>query len=420
MTFSRKTSFLCTTIFLFMLLSACGKGTALEDADRYLSTIEQIEIPDEVQVIGLGEATHGNVEFQQLKKAVFEALIENENVRVFILEGDFGGGQQINDFILNGNGTAKEAVDALDYAIYRTEQMIELVEWMHAYNETANENEKIYFYGNDMQRYDYNKQGVLDFYAAVNEEASEKYAAQLEHASNDTMRDLTAEQLEEIDETIDHIISDLEANQETYVKQSNADSYAFALQYAEIMKQRTQLLLNEDQYANLRDSYLADNLKWIVEFEAARGHDKVFISAHNGHIDKTSAAFGYKSMGDYLDEVYGDNYFAIGTDFIANEFQALNRNSGERKHYTLKHHHDLVDAFSEVEPNMFYIDFEKASESEELSNLIATEQRMPNIGDDFSAWHKFLKMFYTIKMTPNEAYDGVIIVKEATPTTVMD
>ena len=45
---------------------------------------------------------------------------------------------------------------------------------------------------------------------------------------------------------------------------------------------------------------------------------------------------------------------------------------------------------------------------------------MANIGDDFRSWYKLLKMFYTIEMIPNEAYDSIIIVKEATPTTVME
>ena len=324
----------------------------------------------------MGEATHGNIEFQELKKDVFEVLVKNENVRVFVLEGDFGGGQQINQFILNGNGTAEEAVNTLDYSIYKTEQMIDLVQWMHDYNATVSEDEKVYFYGNDMQRYDYSKKGVLDYYKVVNADAVKKYASQLEHVSNDKMRELTTEQLNEIDETIENIILDLQSNEVIYVEQSSTEAYAFALQYAQIMKQRTQLFLNEGDYTKLRDQYLADNLQWIVEFEAARGHDKIFITGHNGHIEKTSASLaGYKSMGNYLDELYGEEYFAIGTDFIISEFQAKNGGSGERQIHTLENHNDLVDAFSEVESNIFYVDFEKASESDELLDIITKEAK---------------------------------------------
>src|SRR5699024_10013 len=117
--------------------------------------------------------------------------------------------------------------------------------------------------------------------------------------------------LEELDGIIDDIIMDLLSNEDDYLEKTSQESYEFALQYANVIRQRTDLLKNEKQYAMLRDEYLAQNVKWIADFEAECGHDKLFISAHNGHIEKTSAAFGYKSMGDYLDELYGNHYFAI-------------------------------------------------------------------------------------------------------------
>ncbi|MER2261589.1 MAG: erythromycin esterase family protein [Psychrobacillus sp.] len=406
-------------ILLAVLLTGCS-GKAADNADSFISTVEAMDIPDGVKLIGLGEATHGNVEFQELKKDVFESLIKNENVRVFVIEGDFGGGQQINDFILNGTGTAEEAINTLDYAIYRTEQMVDLVQWMHDYNATASEEEKLYFYGNDMQRYDYNKKGVLDYYKVVNENAFTDYESKLTPVSNENMRELTTEQLNEINQTVEEIIQDLQSNEAAYVEKSNKESHKFALHYAQIMKQRTELFLNDKDYMQLRDEYLAQNLQWIMEFEAARGNDKVFFNGHNGHVEKTSASLaGYKSMGQYLDEQYGEAYFAIGTDFTQSKFQSKN-GSGERKNYKVKNNNELTDAFSKVESNIFYVDFEKAGELEALKDIISKKQKMPNIGDDFRYWYKFLKMFYTIEMVPNEAYDGVIIVKEATPTSVKE
>lgn len=404
---------------LLTLITACSTA-GLDEVEKYATPVEDMDVPNDVTIIGLGEATHGNVEFQELKKTVFEALIKNENVRVFVLEGDFGAGQQINDYILHGNGTAKEAVFALDYGIYKTQQMIDLVEWLRQYNEAANEDDKVYFYGNDMQRYDASKKGLLAFYETVNEEMAKKYTAQLQHVSNDTMRNLTAEQLEELNGIIDDIVTDLQSHEDEYLVQTSPESYAFALQYANVMRQRTSLLGNDKQYTMLRDEYLAENVKWIVEFEAQRGHDKLFVSAHNGHIEKTSAAFGYKSMGDYLDEMYGNHYFAIGTDFINSTFQADHNGTNKRKNHTINNSDPFVKAFSEIESNIFYVDFELASNSKELAEIISQKQRMPNIGDDFSTWYKSSKKLYTLEMIPNEAYDGMIIVKEATPTTVID
>ena len=409
-----------TTCILLAVLAGCGQGAAVKDASQYSSEIKDITIPDDVKVIGFGEATHGNVEFQALKKDLFEAMMKNENVRVFVLEGDFGGAQQINQFIVNSVGTAQDAIKALDYGIYQTEQMVDFVQWMHDYNLTVKEEDKIYFYGNDMQRYDDSKKGLLDYYGDVDAETAKQYTAQLEHVSNKTMRDLSNSQLVELDKTIDAIIKDLQSNKAMYEKKSSKDEFAFAVQYAQIMKQRTQLFLNDGNYMNLRDEYIAENLQWIVDFETTKGHDKVLMSGHNGHIDKTSATMaGYKSMGQYLNEYYKDQYFAIGTDFVTNTFQAPN-GSGERKEYTIEHHNALVDAFSDIHDNIFYVDFENASQSEELSNILTKEQRMGNIGDDFRPWYKLTKMLYTIKMTPADAYDGLIIVQEATPTKVTD
>lgn len=90
-----------------------------------------------------------------------------------------------------------------------------------------------------------------------------------------------------------------------------------------------------------------------MEFEKERGNDKVFFTGHNGHVEKTSASFVGKSMCNYLDELYGTKYFAIGTDFINSKFQALNGGSNKRKTHTFENHNDLVDAFSEVEANIF-------------------------------------------------------------------
>lgn len=420
MTMIKRSLRLFTASLLLIALAGCGQGEAVTDASQYISEIENISIPDDVKIIGFGEATHGNIEFQTLKKDLFEAMIKNEHVQVFVLEGDFGGAQQINQFILEGIGTAEEAIKALDYGIYQTEQMVELVQWMHDYNLEVEEQDKIYFYGNDMQRYDYSKKGLLDYYTDVHAGNAEKFKDELKHISNKTMRELSNSQLTELDKTIDTIIEDLQSNREAYEKKSSKDAFSFAAQYAQIMKQRTQLFLNDGNYMNLRDEYLAENLQWIVEYEATKGHDKVFMSAHNGHIEKTSATMaGYQSMGQYLNEQYKDQYFAIGTDFVKNTFQAQN-GSGERKEYTIEHHNALVDAFSEVNDTIFYVDFEHASQSEELASILSKSQRMGNVGDDFRPWYKLTQMLYTIKMTPVEAYDGLIVVQEATPTKIID
>lgn len=101
-----------------------GKINGFESA---VTTINGIDIPEGTRIIALGEATHGNKEFQQLKLEVFRELVEKTNVRAIILEGDVGGCAIANAYIQGNEDTAEAVTKRLGYRIYRTDQMCELV-----------------------------------------------------------------------------------------------------------------------------------------------------------------------------------------------------------------------------------------------------------------------------------------------------
>lgn len=143
-----------------------GKHINPEEFSAYAKPIENITVPQSAKIIALGEATHGNVEFQKLKLDVFKQMIEHNGVRAFAIEGDFGGCEQVNRYIHGEQGTAKEAAAAIGFKIYQTDEMAELISYMRQYNESAPEGEDLRFYGFDMQRIHYN----MKFLAEVCEE----------------------------------------------------------------------------------------------------------------------------------------------------------------------------------------------------------------------------------------------------------
>ena len=146
--------------FIFMHLGgfSTGENANPEEFAKYAQSVEDITIPENAKIIALGEATHGNVEFQQLKLDVFKQMVEDYGVRAFVLEGDYGGCEQVNRYIHGGEGTAQEAAAAIGFAIYRTDEMAELISYMKQYNESAAEGEDLRFYGSDMQRIYYSFQ----------------------------------------------------------------------------------------------------------------------------------------------------------------------------------------------------------------------------------------------------------------------
>ena len=126
----------------------------IDDVDAYAAPVEALTVREGAGIIALGEATHGNAEFQRLRRDVLERLTEEYGVRAFALEADFGEAAGVDEYIKGGAGTAAEALNGLSFTIYHTREMEQLIEWMRAYNDGAAEGEKLSFYGFDMQNPD--------------------------------------------------------------------------------------------------------------------------------------------------------------------------------------------------------------------------------------------------------------------------
>ena len=62
-------------------------------------SFEELRIPEGTEVIGIGEATHGNCEFQSIKLEMLKKLVESGKCRSIAFEITAGEGAEINDAI---------------------------------------------------------------------------------------------------------------------------------------------------------------------------------------------------------------------------------------------------------------------------------------------------------------------------------
>ena len=76
--------------------------------------------------------------------------------------------------------------------------------------------------------------------------------------------------------------------------------------------------------AGMRDKDMAQNVEWIA---ALHPHEKIAVWAHNGHVGAASP-FGYRQMGAYLREAFGENYYVIGQTFGSGTVRAGVRGRG--------------------------------------------------------------------------------------------
>ena len=343
-----------------------GKSADREAFKKYAKAVADLSVPEETKIVALGEATHGNREFQALKLEVFQVLVERYGVRALALEGDFGGCEAVNRYIHGGGGTARDAVAAIGFAIYRTQEMEDLVSWMRTYNETAPEGQDLRFYGFDMQRYEYNYSYLLE-------------------AARDLGLDTAA-------------LERLWAG-EDYARWSDASAEA----------------------ACLRDQYMAENVLWVLAREQARGNRRIFITGHNGHLEqKGSYDAEHKVTGNLLADALGaDAYFAIGTDFCKTRVNLPKKNGGRSVH-TFYSHDPLANAANAAGEERCWLDFSAIPADSPLKAQVTDYCWMGSLGESYTPLMSLLPMSYRIWRSPSELYDGMILVPRATPTEIRD
>lgn len=388
-----------------------GKCADTKEFAKYARAVGDITVPKQTRIIALGEATHGNAEFQQLKLDVFKQMIEKQGVRAFALEGDYGGCEAVNRYIHGGKGTAREAAAAIGFTLYRTEQMAQLIAWMREYNESAQENEDLRFYGFDMQRMDWNYYYLL--------EAAEKWGV-----------DATALKQqwdEENGAPSDACITEQWVSAIETAKQEleQHEGTAAAVHHADILLQNCKLgkaMASMNKGLAVRDAYMADNVRWILEQEEARGNRCIFVSAHNGHIERRhDYGSAGKNMGNLLADEFDDTYFAIGTDFYKTSCNLpLSQSRTKRGNRTFYSHDPLAKASKKCGYEMSWLEFSKIADDSPLKQQTVDYTWMGSVGESYTPLMAILPRTYRVWVSPATLYDGIIIVSSAHPTAPYD
>ena len=241
---------LTALIFMHFGGFSTGENANPEEFAKYAQSVEAITIPDDAKIIALGEATHGNVEFQQLKLDVFKQMVENYGVRAFALEGDYGGCEQVNRYIHGGEGTAQEAAAAIGFAIYRTEEMAELISYMRQYNDSVSDDLKLRFYGFDMQRYTYSFQFLNE--ACKKQGIDTKMLQELIEGEDWNSEFDYPTRIKIITQIKNELESKKDATQ--------------AIHFADMLLQYCELQATTDTDGSaLRDKFMAENVQWILQ-----------------------------------------------------------------------------------------------------------------------------------------------------------
>ena len=402
---------LVITAGIYSHFGGFGTGKCADTAEftKYASTVSELNIPAQTQIAALGEATHGNAEFQRMKLDVFQVLVEKYGVRAFALEGDFGGCEVVNRYIHGGAGTAAEAAAAIGFDIYRTQEMEDLIAWMRSYNEAARPGGDLWFYGFDMQRYEFNYLFLLQAAREAGVDTSE--LEKLWDAENK--------------EFSESFTSDQRVEIISAVKSKLPSDHAQAIHFADVLLQNIELGKRMDDAGAgnaYRDQLMADNAMWILQQEQVRGNQCIFLSGHNGHMEQFgSYDENSKVMGNLLADQLGDDYFVIGTDFYKTSCNLAKGADRKRIHHTFYSYDPLAKASKKCGFEESYLDFSTIPEDSALKAQATDYTWMGALGDGYSPLiMRILPASYRVWRSPSERFDAIIFVSDAHPTEIKE
>ena len=279
-------------------------------------------------------------------------------------------------YIHGGPGTAQEAAAAIGFPIYRTKEMAQLIDWMRNYNATAKEGEDLRFYGFDMQLYENNYKYLLEA-AKTYEVPTTELEKLWDKSEGKYSASITADQKAKVIEKVKQALLQL-----------NDSTTAQAVHFADMLLQNIAVGKVIDNMLNgnvLRDSLMFVNTHWIMEQEEARGNECIFISGHNGHIERRHdyGTIG-KAMGALLANELGKAYFAIGTDFYKATVSLPKGKSGKRRNHTFFSKDPLAEAAKKCGYETCWLDFSRIPDSTTLKHQITEYTWMGDVGEGYS------------------------------------
>lgn len=402
--FLRITAISC---ILFLLAGCAGAGSGdFPDMQLVREDISRITIPDEILVAGLGEASHGVKEYQEMKAEVFKALVQNNGCRTFIIEGDFGNALKVDSYIHGGEGTAREAAAQIGFRIYRTKEIEDLLIWMRDYNETAAEGEDLHFYGMDMQQADSSKEYLFSVLNRTVPQLSAEYKEKFAFLNDEDMLNINGNSFLQGMADAEKLIQETDSLKDIIEEKFGKETFEFARECARNLYQCCDIRKSDMEYNKVRDRYMAEKVEWFIEHGDG---SLIFINGHNGHIGRTNTAM-YDCMGKLLADKLGEKYFAIGTDAKVTVFNSQTDDGFEEQ--TAENENAMNDLADKTDGACYYIEFDSAREDKNWSGIISEKQSVTslNVGG--------IMLFSAVDIVPEDTFDAMIIFDKVSPTTL--
>ena len=379
---------------------------------------------DRASVVAYGENTHGAHEPLAFRNRLFRYLVEELGFTAVAVETGLPESRTIARFVAGGPGApppaeaARVARQSFTWGFGNFGENVELLRWMRAYNDDPRHPRKIRFYGMDLSLGGPQGStptpaaidGALAYLDRVDAPAASALRARvaplLRHLPGDPSTSITESERTELTAVIDSLITQLERGSTSYVTHSGEEEYAWALRDAQVARQGDRVHRVQSapvpgggvspaawREVTVRDSAMAENVRWVLQRERGRG--RVLVFAHVMHVKNAPTVGGPwrldrppTAMGQFLRRALGDSMVIVGT-------------AGGGRADTVSGTIDAVLARARRAP--FVLDFGRARSDEQVLAWLQSEHPLGINGDA------------TIVLKPATAFDALLYLESLTP-----
>ncbi|MCP2257160.1 erythromycin esterase [Streptoalloteichus tenebrarius] len=408
-----------------------GSARLGEDAVIPLSTLDPAgplddlgwldEVIGDARVVAIGESSHYNGEFYQLRHRLLRYLVERHGFGAYAMESGFPEGWTTDRWVRGGQDDQLGHVlaNGLTSLMGLWTQMRDQLEWLRRHNHDAEH--PVGFYGIDLGGSNASPLPALDAATAYLERADPEFA--LDPGVRETAAsfaassafaiptafsaygNLAVERRDALTASLADLTARMTARRLDYVRRTSAEDFDRALRSLRLAVTVDSLFRGmargDQQVAFLnRDAAMADTVEWIL-----RREDRIVLAAHNGHVQRWPATLPgmppVTPMGMHLADRLGEDYRVIGT--TSGTGQSLSDTGFAEGRF-----------FTELEPprpgsldalmaashdGLFATDLRRLSPADAATVLAVSEQR--------------LSTFYC-EISPLDAYDAVIHLPHVT------
>ena len=416
----------------------------------------------DASVVGLGEATHGTREFFRLKHRLIRYLVREHDLRVVAMEANFPETLAIDEYVVHGRGTARDALDGIYFWTWNVESVLSLLEWLRTFNSGRPVEDRVRFYGVDMQYTTGAVARLRRYFETVDATLTERIAADLETVDDDARnpdREEDAERRRDAAERVAETVrAHLDEHRETYIERGGRRAWRLARRQATVVEraaayrqacvERLRATNNSEdtdpdrrtetgdgggatgaghddeteraateRLLRIRDRAMADTVDWLLGFEDV---DCLAVWAHDAHINRSKHEVRDRPivttpMGGHLAYRHGDAYVAVGFTFGRGSFQALggaetDESAQLQAHMRDRPHPGTVDAaLDRLGDSPVLLDLRAAREDDRTRDWVGTAQRTFSAG---ATYDPDSPRQYLTEYVPGEAFDALCHVAE--------